>query len=111
MIKKRASILGVLVIASVLTATGISTGMNVADLHAKAPSAGERAMTIDRMEGTKVIAEASSQRMLEFQRSKLPGGIKEGDILRLVDGVWTIDSNAVKKRKSTIELLMDQLWK
>ncbi|MFH0840746.1 MAG: DUF3006 domain-containing protein [bacterium] len=65
-------------------------------------------LTVDRMEGEKVILISSDKTNLVFPKDKLPAEIKEGDILYL-----TISPNpeAVEKTKESAKQLLNEILK
>jgi len=68
--------------------------------------------TIDRVEGNVVILEnRETKKMIEKPVSFLPKGIKEGDILKLVDDKFVLDKTETNKIKNKIENKFKNLLK
>lgn len=65
---------------------------------------------IDRFEGHFAVCEKMDRTMIDIERSKLPDGAKEGDVLELQEDKIIIDREATDKRKKEIELLTEDLW-
>lgn len=69
-------------------------------------------LVIDRFEGLYAVCQdMETENMVHFERSRLPGGAKENDILRFENDILTIDVVETLKRKKEIDELMDGLWK
>lgn len=64
---------------------------------------------VDRLEGDFVIVEIEGE-MKEIHYSLFTSGVKEGDVVTLVNGNWSIDLSETTKRKKKIKKLMDDLW-
>ena len=54
---------------------------------------------VDRIEGRLAVLEGPDGR-LEVELAQLPDGIREGDCLRSVDGVWCPDPEETARRRS-----------
>ena len=54
---------------------------------------------VDRIEGRLAVLEGPDGR-LEVELARLPDGIREGDCLRSVDGVWCPDPEETARRRS-----------
>lgn len=67
-------------------------------------------VVIDRFEGEYAVCENNDRTMMDIERSRLPIGAKEGDVLDLQEGKITIDREATDKRKKEIEQLTEDLW-
>ena len=48
--------------------------------------------------------------MINVKREDLPANIKEGDILKEVDGKYFIDEELTQKTSQRIKRKMDDLW-
>jgi hypothetical protein len=68
-------------------------------------------VTIDRFEGEYAVCEKSDKTMINIEKSKLPAGAKEGDILSIEDDNIKIDAGETVKRKRNIDRMMKDLWK
>ena len=67
---------------------------------------------IDRFEGeTAVLENIKTMENLDFPRSELPDGIKEGDVLSQVDGVWSREIAETNDRASSIRARFDRMKK
>lgn len=67
--------------------------------------------TIDRFEEDIAILERSIDLvMVEVQKTALPDGAKEGDIIVENEGIYTIQSDETKEREASIKKLMDSLF-
>jgi hypothetical protein len=66
---------------------------------------------IDRFEGSFAVCEDENRRMINIERSKLPPGAKEGDVLRVNGEAYEVDSAATDARKQAVKRLSDDIWK
>ena len=65
---------------------------------------------IDRFEGDFAVLEnVDSQNILEVRRSELPRGVKEGQVIRIVDGRYFIDLQGTAKRRERIKEKFERL--
>lgn len=61
---------------------------------------------IDRFENEFAICEDENKKMIEIKKEDLPLNAKEGDVLNLKDGTFSIDSEETKKtREDNFDLL------
>ena len=68
-------------------------------------------ITVDRFEGDIVVLEdRKNNKMINVKREDLPANIKEGDILKEVDGKYFIDEELTQKTSHRIKRKMDELW-
>lgn len=67
-------------------------------------------VTIDRFEGEYAICEKEDRKMINIEKSKLPDGAKEGDVIVIRDENIVIDSSTTQERKHRLQKLMDELW-
>lgn len=67
-------------------------------------------ITVDRFEGNFAVCEKDDRTMVDIEKSKLPEGVKEGDILIVEGDSIIVDKEATKERKKRIGKLMDDLW-
>lgn len=65
---------------------------------------------IDRFEGAYAICEKESGEMSKIEKSKLPTGVSEGDVIIINGDNITIDRDETQKRKDRIEKLLGKLW-
>ncbi|MCL2019375.1 MAG: DUF3006 domain-containing protein [Oscillospiraceae bacterium] len=64
-------------------------------------------LIIDRFEGDSAVCEKSVEgERTEIKRELLPADAKEGDVLALRDGVYTVDTQATKERRAMIKQRM-----
>ena len=67
---------------------------------------------IDRFENEFAICEDENKKMIEIKKEDLPLNAKEGDVLNLTDGTFSIDSEETKKiREDNFDLLNKLLYK
>ena len=65
----------------------------------------------DRFEGGFAVCEQKDGSMVDVGMKLLPKGTKEGDVLlRVENGVYTIDTDATLERTKHIRQLMGELW-
>lgn len=65
-----------------------------------------RKLIIDRFEGDFAVCETEDLEFINFPKSALPFGAKEGDVIAI-----SIDKSETDKRKEKIEGLMNSLFK
>lgn len=65
---------------------------------------------IDRIENEFAVCEFDERIIKNIPLSKLPKDIKEGDILKFENNIYTKDLDLIKKRKEKIEKLINKLW-
>ena len=66
--------------------------------------------TIDRFEGTMAVCENSEGNMIGIPRQDLPPEVREGAIISLCEGVYSLDKKSEVARSTRIKQLADQLW-
>ena len=49
--------------------------------------------------------------MVDVDMKPLPKGPKEGDVLRVENGIYTVDAEATAEGVKRIRQLMNELWK
>lgn len=64
---------------------------------------------IDRFENGFAICEDENKKMTEIKKDDLPLNIKEGDVINLIDGKFSIDSEETKKRRKDNFSLLNKL--
>lgn len=64
---------------------------------------------LDRFEGNYGILEINGE-MVAVKRNNINANAKEGDVLILINAIWTPDFEATKQRKEEIEKLSRDLW-
>ena len=67
-------------------------------------------LIIDRIEGEYAVAETDAG-MQEIPLNRLPEGVGEGSVLRLVDGAWVIDAEAKQQRQQSLFAKQQSLFK
>ena len=67
-------------------------------------------VVIDRFEGDYAVCEKEDRTMMNIHKSKLPTGVKEGNVLRIDGSVIEIDTKETQKRQAEIRKLTDKLW-
>lgn len=63
---------------------------------------------IDRFEGIYAVCETDDRKWIHVNRSLIPDGAKEGDVLDLAEPI-RIDWNETRRRKDEIEALLRTL--
>ena len=65
---------------------------------------------IDRFEGNYAVCEKEDRAMIDISREKLPAGVKEGDVLDIVNEKISINIQETEKRKKEREELAKGIW-
>lgn len=66
---------------------------------------------VDRIEGGVVVCQApDTGENAEFPKEKMPPGLREGDIVRLENGVFTIDGQRTQQRKAELSKRLNDLF-
>ncbi len=66
---------------------------------------------IDRIEGGTAVCEDENRNMTDIKLSLLPQGVKEGSVVNLENGVYTIDEAAADARRKKIQALENELFR
>jgi len=66
--------------------------------------------TIDRIEGDTAVLESDDGEVINIKLTDLPAGIKEGDILKFENNIYTIDEQRTKQGKKDIEERFNKLF-
>lgn len=67
--------------------------------------------TIERFEENIVVLEnRENQKMIDVGRDKIPEGVKEGDIVRVINGKILKDEKKTEEVSERIKNKMDDLW-
>lgn len=66
---------------------------------------------IDRFEGDIAICEKPDRSLMNIQRTRLPHGAREGDVLIIKGDRIVLDSAETARRKKSAEDMMKHLWK
>lgn len=64
---------------------------------------------IDRFEGDYVVIEIDGQTQ-DIDKSVVNTTVKVGDVVVLIDSVWTTNTTETKNRDQAIKKLMDDVW-
>ena len=48
--------------------------------------------------------------MVEIHKKDLPAGLKEGDVIRSIDGAYVIDKVETERIKKETKTLYDKMW-
>lgn len=68
-------------------------------------------LTVDRFEGDMAVLEdRKNNKMINVKREELPSDIKEGDILKMINGKYFIDRDFTQEISERIKKKMDDLW-
>lgn len=67
-------------------------------------------LSVDRIEGDYAVLEDDDEGRFDILMSELPQGCKEGDIIDLTDGVFTVDAVETEKRRKRISDLSKKLF-
>ena len=67
-------------------------------------------LIIDRFEGDFAVCEDENRKMLNIEKTRLPEGVKEGDVLIFQGDKLVIDHDETKRRRERIKKMMDALW-
>jgi hypothetical protein len=65
---------------------------------------------IDRFEGDYAVCEEEDRAMIDIEKSKIPSGAKEGDVLDINSEIITINIEETQKREKINEELTKDLW-
>lgn len=66
--------------------------------------------SIDRFEGDFAICIGDDEKIYKLELKKIPEKAREGDVLKKVDGILTVDEEETKKRKDELFDLQDKLF-
>ena len=67
---------------------------------------------IDRLDGGYAICENDDGEAFEIELSRLPSGVREGDVLEMSDGgKIELSQEETQRRRKKIKDLEDSLWK
>ncbi|WP_424765720.1 DUF3006 domain-containing protein [Paenibacillus sp. sgz302251] len=64
---------------------------------------------VDRFEGKFVVIEVDGQSQ-DVSKNDVNSSVKVGDVVKLVDGIWTTDKIGTEKREKQIKELMEDVW-
>lgn len=66
--------------------------------------------TVDRFEGDMAVLEDGNNNMLNVKKEDLPSDIKEGDVLKKINGKYFLDESLTQETSKRIKKKMDDLW-
>lgn len=66
---------------------------------------------IDRFEETFAVLECENGMHISIEKSKLPSGCQEGDVVYLGENGYQIDKKETQKRRQTMEQLQKRLFR
>ncbi|AJA48767.1 hypothetical protein CPAST_c27000 [Clostridium pasteurianum DSM 525 = ATCC 6013] len=66
---------------------------------------------VDRFEGKYAVCEKEGNVMINIEKSQLPKGVKEGDVIIIESKNIYIDLDETKYRRSKIKELIKDIWK
>ena len=66
--------------------------------------------TVDRIEGCFAVLEAENGDTEDVRLTCLPKDVKEGDILKFEDGIYTIDPIRTRQLKENLEERLNKLF-
>ncbi len=67
-------------------------------------------LSIDRFEGNFAVCVDDDENIIKIKRTKIPKKAKEGDVLKVLNGVYEIDDKETKIRKKEMYDLQDELF-
>ncbi len=67
-------------------------------------------VSIDRFEGKNAVCENPDQTSMIIEKSRLPEGANEGDVLDITDDKITVDAEETAHRKKRIEESVNNLF-
>lgn len=65
---------------------------------------------IDRFEGDYAVVEFEGRQMKDIPRRDLPAGLKEGDVIRVLDEKYVLDELETERIKKETGTMFDKLW-
>lgn len=65
---------------------------------------------IDRFEGDYAVVEFEGRQMKDILKRDLPVGLKEGDVIRSINGAYVFDETATESIKKQKETIFNKLW-
>ena len=66
-------------------------------------------LMVIRIEGNMAVCEKTDKSIVDIELTKLPGDVKEGDVLIEKDGNYELDLTQAEKRKKRVQALLDDL--
>jgi len=66
-------------------------------------------LSVDRIHGHIALCEDENRNIVEIPLQKLPRGVREGSVLRVLDGAYVLDAEEEAKRRRKNHALFDSL--
>ena len=66
---------------------------------------------VDRIEGEVAVLSGDGGEITDVPLTSLPDGVREGDVLRLEDGVWVADPGETVRRAERVRGKLNRLFK
>ena len=67
-------------------------------------------LSVDRIENDTAVCERDNMSVVELALSSLPQGTKEGSVLKVENGIYSINENEEKRRRKRILELQNMLF-
>ena len=67
-------------------------------------------LSVDRIENDTAVCERDDMSVVELALSALPQGTKEGSVLKVENGIYSLDENEEKRRRKRIFELQNMLF-
>ena len=67
-------------------------------------------LSVDRIENDTAVCERDDMSVVELALSSLPQGTKEGSVLKVENGTYSLDENEEKRRRKRIFELQNMLF-
>lgn len=67
-------------------------------------------LSVDRIENDTAVCERDDMSVVELALSALPQGTKEGSVLKVENGIYSLDENEEKRRRKRILELQNMLF-
>ena len=67
-------------------------------------------MSVDRIENGKAVCEREDMSVVELALPSLPQGTKEGSVLKVENGIYSLDESEEKRRRKRILELQNMLF-
>jgi len=66
-------------------------------------------LSVDRIYDNIALCEDENRNIIKIPLSKLPGNVREGSVIRSVDGVYALDGDEEARRRRKNRALFDRL--
>ena len=67
-------------------------------------------LSVDRIENDTAVCERDDMSVVELALSSLPQGTKEGSVLKVENGIYSLDESEEKRRRKRIFELQNMLF-